>query len=227
MANNQLNASFVPSLTMHLFFANRPLRSLLIAGGLCVWLAAPALAERADRSQPMNIEADAMRHDDVRQTSVFTGNVVITKGTITIRGQRVDVKQDDQGNQFGTVVAGNKLAYYRQKRDNVDEYLEGEAQRIDYDGQADTVKFTGQAVMRRYKGTQLNDETRGNVIFYDNKTEVYTVDGNNQRTAENPSGRVRAMLTPATKPDAAAPAKPAPKGPQPALSPSTDLEKRP
>ena len=45
-----------------------------------------AQAEKADRNQPMNIEADALRHDDLKQTSVFTGNVVLTKGTILIRG---------------------------------------------------------------------------------------------------------------------------------------------
>jgi lipopolysaccharide export system protein LptA len=201
-------------------------RTALIAGGLCAFLAVPALAERADRNLPMNVEADAMRHDDVQQTSVFTGNVVITKGTIVIRGQRVEVKQDEQGNQFGVVLAANdKPAFFRQKRDGADEYIEGEGQRIDYNGQADTVKFTGQAVMRRYKGSKLNDETRGGVIFYDNKSEVYTVDGNQQRSAENPSGRVRTMLTPTAKPDAAT--KPGPTGPQPVLSPSTGLEKRP
>lgn len=201
-----------------------PLRNALLAAGLCILLATPVMAERADRNQPMQIEADAMRHDELNQTSVFTGNVLITKGTIVIRGQRVDVKQNDQGQQFGVVLADkDKPAFYRQKRDGMNEYLEGEAQRIDYDGQADTVKFTGQAVMRRLRGSQLNDETRGGVIFYDNKTEVYTVEGASQRTADNPSGRVRAMLTPLPKPDPRA----TPSGPQPALSPSTGLEKRP
>ena len=67
--------------------------------------AAPALAEKADRNKPMNVEADAMRHDDLRQTSVFTGRVVITKGTIVIRGARVEIRQDSEGNQFGTITA--------------------------------------------------------------------------------------------------------------------------
>ena len=43
-----------------------------------------AHAERADRDKPMNIEADALRHDELKQTSVFTGNVVMTKGSIAI-----------------------------------------------------------------------------------------------------------------------------------------------
>jgi lipopolysaccharide export system protein LptA len=63
--------------------------SLLIVGALH-WGAAHA--EKADRDKPMNIEADALRYDDLKQTSVFTGNVVLTKGTILIRGARVDVR---------------------------------------------------------------------------------------------------------------------------------------
>ena len=77
----------------------------------------------------MNIEADALRYDDLKQTSVFTGNVVVTKGTIIIRGARIDVRQDPEGYQYGVVTAApGKLAYFKQKRDaGPDEWIEGEA----------------------------------------------------------------------------------------------------
>jgi lipopolysaccharide export system protein LptA len=178
-----------------------------------------ALAEKTDRNQPMNAEADALRYDDARQTSVFTGNVVITKGSIVIRGAQVEVKQDAQGNQFGTIT-GNP-AFFRQKRDGVDEFIEGTAQRIEYDSRADTVRFVGNAVLRRLKGTAVNDETAGAVIAYNNATDVFTVDGGAaNRTAANPTGRVRAMLTPVPK-DGDAAASP-PETPAP-LKPSGQL----
>jgi lipopolysaccharide export system protein LptA len=181
-------------------------------------------AEKADRDQPMNAESDALRYDDAKLTSVFTGNVVITKGSIVIRGQRVDVRQDPQGNQFGTAHASaDKLAFFRQKREGLDEFIEGEATRIDYDSQQDKVTFTGKAVLRRFRGVTLGDETRGSLIVYDNKTEVFTVDGNRaEATPANPTGRVRAMLTPAPKPSAPATTSPTP----PALRNSTNLEPR-
>jgi lipopolysaccharide export system protein LptA len=180
----------------------------------------PAWAERADRLQPMNVEADSLRVDDVRQTSVFTGNVVVSKGSIRIRGQQIEVRQDAQGNQFGTVLAGpDRPAFFRQKREGLEEFMEGEAQRIDYDSQADTVRFTGQAVLRRLKGATLHDETRGGVIVYDNRSETFTVDSQAKPGPENPSGRVRAMLTPN--------AVTAPKAPGPSLKPSDRLESRP
>lgn len=184
-----------------------------------------AWAEKADRDKPMNAEADALRYDDAHQTSVFTGNVVITKGTIIIRGAQVDVRQDEDGNQFGVVQASpDKLAFYRQKREGVDEYIEGEAKRIDYDGKADIVKFIGQAVMRRYRGATLADETRGSLIVYNNKTEIYTVDsGADSKSSGNPSGRVRAMLTPKPQPGTA----PAPVTNPTQLQPSGQLGTRP
>ena len=57
---------------------------------LCVLLTVPAWAERADRDKPMNIEADALRYEDQKQLSTFTGKVVVTKGTIVMRGARLD-----------------------------------------------------------------------------------------------------------------------------------------
>ena len=71
-----------------------PLYSLVLPAALALGAAFPAWAEKADRDKPMNAEADALRYDDLKQTSVFTGNVVITKGTTIVRGARVDVSQD-------------------------------------------------------------------------------------------------------------------------------------
>lgn len=183
----------------------------------------PAAAERADRDKPMNIESDQLRYDDQKQTSTFTGRVVVTKGTIVMRGARLDVRQDAEGRQFGQLTAeAGQRAFFRQKRDAPDEYIEGEGEVIDYDGRADSVRFTRRAELRRYRGSQLNDEITGNVIVYNNSTEVFTVDGTPRSPgtsgAAAPGGRVRAMLAPRSA--ASAPA--APQG-APNLRPSTSL----
>ena len=199
---------------------------LLTLALLTAW---PAMAEKADRDMPMNAESDALRYDDLKQSSVFTGNVIITKGTILIRGARVDVFQDAKGYQQAVVIAEpGKLAYYRSKRDGVDEVIEGEGERIEYDSQADNVKFIGKAVLRRYVGGKLADESNGALIRYENTTDVFTVDGSAKpvRTATNPSGRVRALLAPRAPAPAAAgatPAAPAAASPASSLRPSTTL----
>jgi lipopolysaccharide export system protein LptA len=197
--------------------------AIALLASLAALVAGPAAAERADRAKPMNVEADALRYDDLRQTSVFTGRVVVTKGTIVIRGARVEVRQDPDGFQFGVVTAEpGKLAYYRQKREGVDEYIEGESQTIEYDGKADRVKFVGRAEMRRFRGAVLSDEMTGSLITYDNTSDVFSVDGGPAgANAASPQGRVRATLSP--RASASAPAAPA-ANPTPArLRPSTTL----
>ena len=198
---------------------------LLLA--LCLGATGLAHAERADRTKPMNIEADLLTHDDKQKLSVFTGNVVLTKGSIVMRGGKLEVRQDDAGNQFGVLFsAGNKRAYFRQKREGLDEYMEGEGQTIHYDSKADTVRLVKSAEVRRLMGTRLADEITGNDILYNNTTEIVTVDGGVRSATDGgaplPGGkRVRAVLTPqdttgGKKPSASQP-----------LQPSNELRSRP
>jgi len=161
-----------------------------------------AQAESADRGKPMAIEADALRYDDLHQISVFSGNVVLTKGTIQIRGARLEVRQDPNGFQYGRVTGTpEQLAFFRQKRDGQDEYIEGEGEVLNYDGRADTVTFTNRAQLRRYRGSALADQISGALIVYDNVSDKFRVDGSPAGTVSgSTTGRVRAMLTP--KPEA-------------------------
>ena len=193
--------------------------AMACVGVLVALTASSAWAEKADRTKPMNVESDSLRYDDAKQTSVFTGNVVITKGTLVLRADRVEVRQDNEGFQFGTAIStGGKRAFFRQKREAGDEWIEGEAESIVYDGRADSVSFRGNANLRRLRGATLTDETQGALITYDNTSDVFNVSGGNATSAGNPSGRVRAVLTPrAAMPATAAPPAGAP------LRPSTTI----
>lgn len=169
-----------------------------------------AHAEKADREKPMNIEADALRYDDARQISVFTGRVLLTKGTIHIRGERIEVRQDAQGNQFGVVTGEpGKRAFFRQKREGLDEFIEGESLTIDYDGRGEVVRFVGQAQLRRLQGSRVNDEFNGALIVYNQRTDMFTLDGApadpKAGAAPDNGSRVRAMLTPRAQAPASAP----------------------
>jgi len=163
-----------------------------------------AWAERADRNKPMNIEADALRHDEARQTSVFSGRVVLTKGTIVLRGARLEVRQDADGFQYGTMTAGpGERAFFRQKRDTppgaAEEFLEGQGERIEYDSRADTMRLVQRAELRRLRQEVPTDELAGALIVYNNRTDVFTVDGNHATAASEAtgrSGRIRAVLSP-------------------------------
>ena len=169
-------------------------------------LATSVHAERGDRLQKINIAADQGGQIDLQnQVVVYTGNVVISRGTIAIRAERIKVRQLPSG--YYTAVAfgaTSKPATFRQKRDGVDEYVEGEAERLEYDGRADLVKFINRAQVRRLRGATPADEIAGNLITYDATTEKMTVSGGAQPTAANPGGRVTAVLTPREGSEAAA-----------------------
>lgn len=193
----------------------------------CLLAGTTALAERADRDKPLTIDADALRHDDQKQITVFTGRVTANKGTIAMRGARLEVRQDAAGNQFGILTAEpGQRAFFRQKREGLDEYIEGEAEQIEYDSTTDTARLMRKAELRRYQGTTVADEVFGTLIVYNGTTEVFTVDGQ-----PGPGGRVRAILAPrhaasaAARPASAAASAPKASAsqPSPALRPSSSL----
>lgn len=171
----------------------------------------PALAEKADREKPINLEADRVTVDDAKQISTFEGRVVLTQGTLVIRGDRMEVRQDSQG--FKNGITWGNLAYFKQKREGYDEYIEGWAERIEYDGRADKVQMFNRASMKKTGG----DEVRGNYISYDANTEFFQVIGGGPKSAaESADGRVRAVLQPKPKD------KPAPQPPV-ALKPEASI----
>ena len=186
--------------------SGRTPRQALTILSLAMFIAAPAHAERADRLQKINIAADQSGQIDLqKQVVVYTGNVVISRGTMVIRAARVEVRQLPSG--YYTAVAfgaPNKPATFRQKRDGVDEHIEGEAERLEYDGSKDLVKFINNAEVRRLRGATTADEIAGNLITYDATTEKMTVSGGARPTAANPGGRVTAVLSPREGSEAAA-----------------------
>ena len=158
------------------------------------WVAGPASAEKTDRDKPVNIEADRMNADDSKRTATFEGKVALTQGTMTIRADRVVVRQDKDGFQYGTATGG--LATFRQKRDGANEYIDAEAERIEYDSKADKVEFFNRARLRRGGG----DDVCGNYISYDSRTEFFSVNSGKSSAgdarAAQGGGRVHAILMP-------------------------------
>ena len=187
--------------------------------------AGPAGAEKADRFKPLNVEADLPgKIDLLNQFVVFNGNVVVTKGTMTIRAGRIEVRETPDGYHNAVAIGSpTRHATFRQKRDGVDEYIEGDAERLEYDGKTDTVRFVNHASVRRLRGATVADEITGNLVTYDSISEVFSVSGGAPATASNPGGRVRAVLTPREGSAAAEPASAAGSGAAPSLRVSPAL----
>lgn len=191
----RISATFMPKMQNQSFPSLLTSLVQLLLGGLLVLGASGAHAEKADRFQPLNFAADAARVEDKQRLNILSGNVEISKGSMVLRSDRVEVRQNADGTQTATAIGGpGGRAYFRQKRDGADEFIEGEAERIVYDGKTEIVRFTGRALMRRLQGQSVNDQVTGPVIVYDNKTSVFQVEGSSDGAAS--SGRVRGVITP-------------------------------
>jgi lipopolysaccharide export system protein LptA len=150
----------------------------------------------------MNIEADRLDHDDTQKMSVFQGKVLLTKGTMVMRGAKIEITEDADGYQSGVVLPlPGQRVFYRQKREGLPEYMEGEADRIEYDGRRDQVTLIARAELRRLRGNVLSDEIHGQIIVYDNLKDQFSVDGavRNGNNTNSSVPRVRAVLAPKIK----------------------------
>jgi lipopolysaccharide export system protein LptA len=179
-------------------------RRAALACALAAALAcATALAERADRDQPIRIEANRMSADDARRMNIFEGNVVLTQGTITVRADRIVVRQDAEGFQFST--ATGKPVRFRQRQDpkgeqQEGEWLDGEALRIEIDDRNERIELFEKA-----RVTRGGDEVTGDYIFVDQRSQFFQASAGKGQ----PGGRVRAVIQPRTQPEGAKPAAPA------------------
>lgn len=174
--------------------ANTRLALLSVAAALAIAQAAPdARAEAADKGKPINYSADSGDVNYQTKVGNLSGNVVITQGTMTIRADRIVFKQNAD-NSVSATAHGNPLAF-RQKRDGVDEYFEGFAQRAEYDGASEVLELFDRALLRRGM-----DEIRSNYIYYNAKTEQFRAEGRPDAESappdSGPGARVRGVFQP-------------------------------
>ena len=173
------------------------MRSVFVVFFLGMLYAGSILAERADRDKPVHLESDRAtvenfgRSNGEDRISVFTGNVVLTQGTLVIRSDKMVVKEDANG--FQNVTAYGNLASFRQKRDGVNEYIEGWSERMEYDSKTDKVELFKQARLKRGL-----DEVHGDYISYEATTEFFQVN-NGAKIKIKPDSRVHAIIRPKNK----------------------------
>lgn len=169
---------------------------LLLALGLTV--SPGAFAEKADAKQPTNVEADQMEYDDVKQVNTFIGNVRLTRGTLIMKGNKMIWRQDPAGFQYGTLYgSAGSLATFRQKRDGGPNlWVEGYAERMEYDGKTEITKLFTKARLKRLEGTKITDEVNGEFISYDSKTEFYSVNNTSSGVSKPGAGRIKVVMQP-------------------------------
>ncbi|AFJ45505.1 lipopolysaccharide ABC transporter substrate-binding protein LptA [Shimwellia blattae] len=141
------------------FKINKLSLNLVISGALLA-ASLPALAVTGDTDQPIHIESDQQSLDMQGNVVTFTGNVVVTQGTIKINADKVVVTRPE--GQSGKEVIdgyGNPATFY-QMQDN-GKPVKGHAAKMHYELASDFVVLTGNAYLE-----QLDSNIKGDKITY-------------------------------------------------------------
>lgn len=164
-------------------------RTSTLATFLLLAAALPAAALESDRQQPINIDADQGSLDQKNQVTIFSGNVIVTQGSINLHADKVRLSKDAQGNQIIN-AEGRPVRFGQQLEEKG--YVEGEGSRVEYSSATNVVKILGNAQVKRG-----GDLAKGEAISYNTRTEVYTVLGGKAAGAKS-GKRVNVVIQPDT-----------------------------
>jgi lipopolysaccharide export system protein LptA len=147
-----------------------PSSLVCIVLGFALCCATSLHAEKADRDKPIDFQGDTGGGNNQTKEGELVGHVIITQGTMTIQADRVTFKQNAD-NSLSATAYGNPVRF-REKRDGADDYYEGYAQRIVYDGSKRFIELFDNALLKK-----TGDEIRSNYISYSAATEKFSAEG--------------------------------------------------
>ena len=181
------------------------LRGLTILAAIACAAPLPALAEKADRKKEIEIDAARQRTDLAKNVLVFEGSVTLVQGTMRITADRMVVKRDDENYLFAELFgqAGRQISF-REKREGFNDFMDGTADRAEFDDRAGTIKLFSRAKLKNG-----SDTLTGEYIYYNSNTEVIQADGSAPASKDGKpavtdgSGRVRIVIQPRTESKAA------------------------
>lgn len=188
----------------------------IVIGVVLALLASLAAAERADANKSAVINADSLDIDQVSLTRVLSGNVTVDRGTMRLTADKAVLKETPEGYMMVTLTSTpGKLATFRQKRDGGgDLWVDGQAQRIEYDDKSQLVKLFGSAKIKQLDGSKVTDELDSEFVSYDSRTEQLV--SRNDASGQTKAGKGRSTLIIAPHRPAVTPAAPVTPAPAPA-----------
>ena len=151
-----------------------------------------ALAKTSDRDQPMALDADNTDCNltDANSKCVFSGNVVITQGTLDIRAQRAEVQR--RNGEIEQVILTGKQATMKQQMDD-GTMMNARADRIVFEPNKDLLTLTGNFKIESPRGSNSGQKMvynlkTGNMQSGGDGTRVKTVIQPKSAAAKKPEG---------------------------------------
>lgn len=169
--------------------------------GQCLGLACfafiytPVSAEKADSFKETTIEAGYSESDGKTSVRVLSKGVQLVRGTLVVNSEKAVVTEAPNGDQFVVLTGGvSKKVSFRQKRDGgPDLWVEGEADRAEYNQTTEIVKFISKAKVRYLEGKKVTQEQEGEYLSYDSKNDIAI--GTNSTTGQHVDGAGRVKIT--------------------------------
>lgn len=163
-------------------------RLLCAAVSATLLLASQAQALPNDREQPVKVSADKLEANRSQNLSVYSGNVVISQGSLQIRADRVEVHGNTKG-EINKVIATGTPAHFQQQVEESTSPVKARAKRIEFLVSSDALQLSGEAFVDR-DGNTLSAER----IDYDLKSEQMQAQGQSDKE------RVEMIWKPEAKP---------------------------
>jgi lipopolysaccharide export system protein LptA len=143
-----------------------------------------AHAASLDENEPIRIDARSVEANDKTGAMIYSGNVVIEQGRLSIRADRVEITTRKGKTELAR--ATGKPAKLRQRAKSEDEEVRAEADRVDYRVSLRKVDLVGHVTLRRGE-----DLFTADVLHYDLDSKSLNATGD-----EKSGGRVHAVIQP-------------------------------
>ena len=166
--------------------ASNRITALLWTGCLVAILLVTFAAQAASREddEPVRINARSVEANDKTGMVVYSGNVVVEQGRLSIRADRVEIKTRKSKTEL--VRATGKPVKLRQRADDDSGEIQAEANRVDYHVSVRKVDLLGHVSLRRGA-----DVFTADTLHYDLNTKALAAAG-----GEKGDGRVHAVIQP-------------------------------
>lgn len=171
--------------------ANNYLRFFTLSIAYC-FFASASHAASSDQDKPVTIEANSAQLDDQSGSSIYSGNVSITQGSLHITADKVTAYHKE--GDINKIVATGNPAHYEQAGDSKNSIAKASAATINYLTDEHKIVLAGNATLE-----QDGNTIQGQNITYDMKRKIGSA-ASNAKTSKQEDGRVKMIFQPKSTP---------------------------
>ncbi len=153
----------------------------------------------SDKDQPIEVEADYAELDDEKGLTIYKGNVIVTQGSMKIKGDTMTVTYN-ANSDLDTMVVVGKPAHYQQLPDNSKVPDEAEGLRMEYFALKNYIVLMNNALVKqeglRFSGNRIEYDTERSIVKAKGNASAGNTDGSKKK---DPNARVKITLKPKKK----------------------------